>query len=609
MEQALGTHFEGVRIHTDGQAAQAAGELSAAAFTKGQDVFFGAGNYQPETMGGRSLLAHELTHVAQQAGNSPIGSNVSLSAISVSSPGDQPEREAATVANRVATSQPVTTEAISVLAAPGAQAMPPVLAPAPIIIPSPDITLFDRMAQVSTWSGSSGEIPIFTTTIDVPHIGPIDLSIFAQGSALALLAASLGPGVVRNIRIGLDPLALRAFGTAQLYVPTDLTASTTLTGAVGGKAMWSGIQIGRLEGGLVGAGTGLANGAFIASAEVIYDAGDIFFSLGTELDLCLKLNLSLDAYALFSLLSYPVWTGWWNIAGFNWERCWQIAGALSLGYVNGHLTLIAIDFSAEPVPVGDMLPLLLGSGPGGSILAPPPPVPVSIDGDPEMWWFGGERPPTYPLEQALTANTGGKPGTFRWQILSGLPFADFNGAPTEVGPTARLTSKHKSSARDDVEVKLEFTGASGEWGEVTRRFTVLSPDALGFLRNDDLADPTWGYETFVHYEIRDQFGSVLPRNVPINEQWSGSVVPDFAGMDWRRGGEGSATVSPTDWTDHIQGELAGHTPAPVGPTHASAGVAVYHWPGMWQVGSLVIGRGVWVISVTWSKSRGRARHT
>jgi ElaB/YqjD/DUF883 family membrane-anchored ribosome-binding protein len=42
--------------------------VRARAYTIGQDVVFGAGEYAPETASGRRLLAHELTHVVQQAG-------------------------------------------------------------------------------------------------------------------------------------------------------------------------------------------------------------------------------------------------------------------------------------------------------------------------------------------------------------------------------------------------------------------------------------------------------------------------------------------------------------------------------------------------------------
>lgn len=68
----LGAHFGHdfgqVRIHTDGEAARMAKELSAEAFTTGNDVYFAAGRYAPETPGGLRLLTHELTHVVQQSG-------------------------------------------------------------------------------------------------------------------------------------------------------------------------------------------------------------------------------------------------------------------------------------------------------------------------------------------------------------------------------------------------------------------------------------------------------------------------------------------------------------------------------------------------------------
>jgi len=67
-ESHFADDFERVRIHSDNAAAGAAQALSARAFTLGQDIVFGAGEYRPGTQQGRSLLAHELTHVVQQRG-------------------------------------------------------------------------------------------------------------------------------------------------------------------------------------------------------------------------------------------------------------------------------------------------------------------------------------------------------------------------------------------------------------------------------------------------------------------------------------------------------------------------------------------------------------
>jgi len=72
MQHSFGTDFSGVRIHTDGEAAQMSDELGASAFTVGGDIYFGSGKYSPDTNTGRHLLAHELTHTIQQGRSSAI---------------------------------------------------------------------------------------------------------------------------------------------------------------------------------------------------------------------------------------------------------------------------------------------------------------------------------------------------------------------------------------------------------------------------------------------------------------------------------------------------------------------------------------------------------
>ena len=67
-EPRFGADFSQVRVHADGQAAEAARAVNARAFTLGRDVVFGGGEYQPRSSEGSRLLAHELTHVVQQNG-------------------------------------------------------------------------------------------------------------------------------------------------------------------------------------------------------------------------------------------------------------------------------------------------------------------------------------------------------------------------------------------------------------------------------------------------------------------------------------------------------------------------------------------------------------
>jgi uncharacterized protein DUF4157 len=71
MEDQLGGDFRDVRVHTGGEAGAAARSVDAEAFTVGSDVVFGEGKFAPDVPEGRSLIAHELTHVVQQVGATP----------------------------------------------------------------------------------------------------------------------------------------------------------------------------------------------------------------------------------------------------------------------------------------------------------------------------------------------------------------------------------------------------------------------------------------------------------------------------------------------------------------------------------------------------------
>jgi Domain of unknown function (DUF4157)/Heterokaryon incompatibility protein Het-C len=70
MESRFNCSFDNVRVHTDGESAASARDISARAYTSGNHIVFGDGQYQPNTEGGRHLLAHELTHTVQQGNSS-----------------------------------------------------------------------------------------------------------------------------------------------------------------------------------------------------------------------------------------------------------------------------------------------------------------------------------------------------------------------------------------------------------------------------------------------------------------------------------------------------------------------------------------------------------
>jgi hypothetical protein len=67
MESRFGYDFGAVRVHADDRAARWADDLDANAFTSGSSIVFSQNAYDPHSRIGRRLLAHELTHVVQQA--------------------------------------------------------------------------------------------------------------------------------------------------------------------------------------------------------------------------------------------------------------------------------------------------------------------------------------------------------------------------------------------------------------------------------------------------------------------------------------------------------------------------------------------------------------
>ena len=94
LESGLGVSLSSVRLHTDTVSASMASDISAQAFTVGQDVYFGRNQYNPGSSSGYWLLAHEVTHTLQQDSGPSLASEMT-----VSDPADRAERDADTVAD------------------------------------------------------------------------------------------------------------------------------------------------------------------------------------------------------------------------------------------------------------------------------------------------------------------------------------------------------------------------------------------------------------------------------------------------------------------------------------------------------------------------------
>ena len=146
-EPRIGHDLGAVRVHTDERAASSAAAVGATAYTVGPDVVFSSGAYAPHTERGRSLLAHELTHVAQQRAR-PVPPGDPIEVGHPDSPLEHDaERQAA---------QPVLLRERDPATPAPAPAPSPAPAPAPSFVCGPDVMPQVRgvvAALRSAWSG------------------------------------------------------------------------------------------------------------------------------------------------------------------------------------------------------------------------------------------------------------------------------------------------------------------------------------------------------------------------------------------------------------------------------------------------------------------------
>lgn len=112
LEGMFWQRFDDVHIHIDNSASTAARSINARAFTIANHLFFREDAYQPDTLSGLELIAHELAHVIQwRQGRVPQVSGANR----ISHPGDALEQEATATAHHVtrAAAAPDTARAIA----------------------------------------------------------------------------------------------------------------------------------------------------------------------------------------------------------------------------------------------------------------------------------------------------------------------------------------------------------------------------------------------------------------------------------------------------------------------------------------------------------------
>lgn len=237
----------------------------------------------------------------------------------------------------------------------------------------------------------------------------------------------------------------------------------------------------------------------------------------------------------------------------------------------------------------------------------------------EFWWFNGQTPQNYRTSFPLTAHPDRSGLTFQWKVISGgeiVRFPNGNTTQTTNSYSNSLTAYRGSSAYNDIKVTVTVNGVESS----PVRLTARKPSFLVPVSVVDYVNASYPYiwKTDIRYQIFDQFGYILPNNVPVNEKFTSGRISDYPGTNWlmpvANGAGAGPTVSPTNMTD-VVARLHTNDPTPLIPTPLVVTNAaqlnmekVMRFNGEFYVGGSYAGTGCRVQTLTWQLYRDHGRH-
>ena len=413
MEPRFGADFSGVRVHRGGEAADSAAAIGARAYTLGNHIAFGEGQWAPGTERGDRLLAHELTHTLQDRSGatartvrgdflddlsdaagavadaasgaaSAVGNAASSAVYAAGAMASDVANAAAELAVDAAGAVSNAAGAVAnaagaavdwMLTEAGALAIAAanglaqrfgggvVVGPDGLIITLPNIPLFDtREFQITPPAPRA----FITLAAAGAALGPVVL-IGRIGIPLSppIVHAFLGPGRLQNIQIRVDPFGGVYSAGAEFYM------GAAINGAVetGLGARVDALTVipteppipveASLEGGLLAVLNASAVGSLQQGVLLSYDHGDLGLDLATQLRLGLIFGATLNGYLNAQLYDFEICEWIWPIDGAHWEASTgvQMDLPISLTYSGGGLVvdvgeLTAIDFPARDIETG-----------------------------------------------------------------------------------------------------------------------------------------------------------------------------------------------------------------------------------------------------------------
>lgn len=164
--------------------------------------------------------------------------------------------------------------------------------------------------------------------------------------------------------------------------------------------------------------------------------------------------------------------------------------------------------------------------------------------------------------------------------------------------TVNVKSTGISTLYDDVTIKFTFNGS-----EVCQhQLTVWAPNLA--VQIGSIEDSSWdnGYKSVGTFEVKDQFNTVVPYAMPVNEKYE-NWASDYEGENWPDITPNAGTCIQFTDTWGIAG--GGLTPTPQNPQNGTT--KVDHADQTYRAGSLTIGVGREVRTHKFQSYRDHAR--
>jgi hypothetical protein len=389
LEPSFGHDFSGVRVHDDSRAAESASAVNALAYTVGNHVVFGAGQYSPGTTDGNRLLAHELTHTIQQTGGTPTGiQRLSWDDVTgaVSEVGQAVEQGAQAVESAVSSGAQAVGSAVGSgvqsavqageqalewlateagkLALSSANALAGMfggsvtVGPTGLIIEIPEIELLDSLTVPIIPSAGSVYLPILEAGFAVPPVAVVG-SVGVRLTAPSL-TAYLGPGKIRDIRVIIDPASSKYSATGQVYLGAALSEKLDVAPAVRGDVV---VVIpsdppipvdGALEGGLRLTIRGSALGSLADKVTLAYASGKLSLDQNFTLQLGPLLEADTDLYIDVLLEGMKICEWAWPQDHWEMSKAEQYDLPIHIGWGGGGPPVTIGPVTSKPIPITDI---------------------------------------------------------------------------------------------------------------------------------------------------------------------------------------------------------------------------------------------------------------